>query len=73
MLYIDVNHTQRETDSFHVSHTYRPSSARVACLIASTTSSITNSNSNCIQMKELQLAYPNPFTKQQQQQRRGNC
>jgi hypothetical protein len=71
MLYIDVNHTQRERDSFHVSHTYRPSSARVACLIASTTSS-TNSNSNCIQIKELQLAYPNPFTKQQQQ-RRGNC
>ena len=71
-----MNHTQRKRDSFDVSPTYSPSSARVACIVTSTTSAA-NTSSNCLQIKEITLAYSNPFAKQQQQQqqqqRRGNC
>jgi len=73
MLYRDMNHTQRRRDSFNVSPACSPSSARVACIVTSTTSSAANSSSNCLQIKKITLAYSNPFAKQQQQQRRGNC
>ena len=69
-----MNHTQRKRDRFDVSPTYSPSSARVACIVTSTTSAA-NTSSHCLQIKEITLAYSNPFAKQQQQQqqRRGNC
>jgi hypothetical protein len=74
MLYRDMNHTPRKRDSLDVSPTYSPSSARVACIVTSTTSAA-NTSSNCLQIKKITLAYSNPFAKQQQQQqqRRGNC
>jgi hypothetical protein len=70
MLYRDMNHTPRKRGSLDVSSTYGPSSARVACIVTSTTSAA-NTSSNCLQIKETTLAYSNPFAKQQQ--RRGNC
>lgn len=66
-----MNHTQRKIDSFDVSPTYSPSSARLACVVAGNTSAA-NISSNCLQIKEIALAYSNPFAKQQQL-RRGNC
>lgn len=69
-----MNHTPRKRDSLDVSPTYSLSSARVACIVTSTTSAA-NTSSNCLQIKKITLAYSNPFAKQQQQQqqRRGNC
>ena len=67
-----MNHTLRKRDSFDVSPAYSPWYGRVACIVTSTTSAA-NTSSNCLQIKETTLAYSNPFAKQQQQQRRGNC
>ena len=71
-----MNHTPRKRDSLDASPTYSPSSARVACIVTSTTSAA-NTSSNCLQIREITQAYSNPSAKQQQQQqqqqRRGNC